>query len=112
MNVMRVAIAGKDEERFPGDEQTGQKLKAAVEAPAKLANPPKAGLPARPVNVHPAVKPGTTPAVPAPGAKPAKPSSEKPLVKPALPPQAPPAKPNAVIKPALDAEPDKPRNRQ
>ena len=112
MNVMRVAIAGKDDERFPGDEQTGQKLKAAVEAPAKPATPPAAGTPAKPVNVHPAVKPGTTPVVAAPGAKPTTQLVTKPQVKPALPPEAAPAKPKAVVKPVLETDPSKPTNRQ
>jgi penicillin-binding protein 1A len=101
MNVMRVAIAGKDDERFPGDEQTGQKLKAAVEAPAKPVTPPAAGTPTKPVNANPAVKPAGAPAVASPGAKPTTQPVTKPQVKPALPPEAAPAKPDASVQPAL-----------
>jgi penicillin-binding protein 1A len=92
MNVMRVAIAGKDDERFPGDEQAGQKLKAAMESSNKSATPPAAGLPAKPINVPAAVKPA---------AKPATQPSEKSVVKPALPLQPAPAKPGATVQPAL-----------
>ncbi len=35
MNVMRVAIAGKDDEQFLGDAQASQTLKASVKPPAK-----------------------------------------------------------------------------
>jgi penicillin-binding protein 1A len=85
MTVMRVAIAGKDEERFPGDEQTSQKQKAAVAVPAKPpANPAASGS---------VVKP---PAQTVSGVSPT-----KPVVKPALPPQPVPAKPYATVRPAL-----------
>jgi penicillin-binding protein 1A len=128
INVMRVAIAGKDDERFPGDEQTGKPLRVAVVTPAKPATPAAAGSPVKPVNVHAAVKPAgvhstaqpqVKPALP-PETPPAKslvqhvaaPPAAKPQVKPALPAEPAQAKPKVVLKPVLDAEPDKPENRQ
>jgi penicillin-binding protein 1A len=91
MNVMRVAIAGKDDEKFPGDEQNGQMLRAGVKLPEKLLT-------------HPAL---TVPAIKSP-AQPA----AKPTVRPALPAQVSPSKPQPIVKPALDTAPglDKPRN--
>jgi penicillin-binding protein 1A len=106
MNVMRVAIAGKDDERFPGDEQTGKPLRVGAEPPAKPGALPATGVPTKPVKVHAAVKPAVTLAVPGPGVKPTNQLSEKPMVKPALPTQTAPAKPGATVHPALNSGPD------
>jgi len=101
MRWMRAAIAGKDEERFPGDEQTGQMRNAALAAHAKPATSPRAGSHAKPVKVQAAVKPTAAPVVPGPGVTPTNQTSEKLRVKPALPPQSVPAKPKGTVKPAL-----------
>jgi penicillin-binding protein 1A len=124
MTVMRIAIAGKDDERFPGDEQTGKPLRVAVVTPAKPV-PPAAGTPAKPVKTVVGAKLPAPAAVSGPGTKPpanppAKslvqpveaPPAAKPQVKPALPAEPAQAKPKAVLKPAVDAEPEKPENRQ
>ena len=78
-------------EKFPGDEQNGQMLRAGVKLPEKLLT-------------HPAL---TVPAIKSP-AQPA----AKPTVRPALPAQVSPSKPQPIVKPALDTAPglDKPRN--
>jgi penicillin-binding protein 1A len=135
MTVMRVAIAGKDDERFPGDEQAGKPLRTGAEPPAKLSTARAAGSSAKPVNVHPVVKPVAAlaakplvqpaakpqvkPALPpqTPSAKSlfqpvATPPAAKPQVKPALPAEPAPAKPKVVLKSVLVAEPEKPENRQ
>jgi penicillin-binding protein 1A len=111
MTLMRAAIAGKDDEKFLGDEPDDSSLKASAEPPAKP------GAVASPVNL---VKPNapagalTAPASPVPTARPlaqpAKPSAAptagaRPLVKPALSPQYAPAKPAAAVKPAMPAKP-------
>ena len=94
MTVMRAAIAGKDNERFLGDEKELPTLKSAVEASAKPA------------------KPRTAAKLPAlPGAQPL---AAKALVKPALPQQPAaarpaPIKPEATVKPALEPPSGPPR---
>jgi penicillin-binding protein 1A len=99
MNVMRVAIAGKDDEQFLSDSPESRTVKAAAEMPAKpgaanaavasreavppssplkvsagaglpVAKPPTSSL-ARSVIANAVNKPATTPLLPAPGAKPA-----------------------------------------
>jgi penicillin-binding protein 1A len=132
MNVMRVAIAGKDNEKFLGDEKDDSKQKA--EPPGKPQEPAKpgtasatakspavpnssavhgvAGSFAKPVKTNGLVKPPTTPPLASPAAKPpARPAAKssvppaagaKPLVKPALPPHPAPAKPPGTVKPALN----------
>jgi penicillin-binding protein 1A len=128
INVMRVAIAGKDDERFPGDEQNGQMLRAGAEPPAKLSTARAAGSSAKLVNVHPAVKPAGVPSTAQPQVKPAMPPetppakslvqhvaappAAKPQVKPALPAEPAQAKPKVVLKPVLNAKPDKPSVKQ
>jgi penicillin-binding protein 1A len=63
MTWMRAAIAGKDDEKFLGDEMNNTKLKAAAAPPAK---PRVFGLPPKPVkaialaNLHTPVKPAST----------------------------------------------------
>jgi penicillin-binding protein 1A len=116
MNVMRAAIAGKDDEQFigdqeaPADEKTQPLQTAAAQPPARpapanaAARPPtalaaastSAKLPAQP-----AVKPIAVPSPQAPANNP----SVKPQVKPALPPQPASAKPKTAVKPALGAAP-------
>jgi penicillin-binding protein 1A len=141
MNVMRVAIAGKDDEQFLGDEKTPPLQKAAVEPPAKSAAanaagkppiaPSAAGSPARPVKTKPLIKPAAPPPSPGKAAKPSVPPAAKPQgkppvqpsataatsktpVKPALPPQPAGTRPPATVKPALApaSDPAKPMNRQ
>ncbi len=80
INFMRAAIAGKDDEEFPGDDQTRAMNRATVGAPAKnpaQANAKKAALPAG--RHAPVVKPALAP-VESSTVKPAK----KPAVKPAF----------------------------
>jgi penicillin-binding protein 1A len=128
MNVMRVAIAGKDNEKFLGDEKDDSKQKAATGPPGNSQQPAKPGTAsaaanssavhgvtgssAKPVKANGLVKPPTTAPSTGPSAKPptrsaAKPSVQpaagvKPQVKPALPPQPAPAKPPGTVKPALN----------
>jgi len=126
INVMRAAIAGKDDEQFPSDEPAPSLQKAAAlpppaappvrpaapKAAAKLAlAPPAAAAPAKPAapSGKPAAQPvksGVTPAAkPAakPSAVPARATTTTgPQVKPALPPPQAPPKPALVVKPALE----------
>ncbi|MDR3752009.1 MAG: PBP1A family penicillin-binding protein [Terracidiphilus sp.] len=124
INVMRAAIAGKDNEQFAGDEQASPLLKAAAQpsasqpgqsaapkATAKTATAqPAPGSPARPV-----AQPSKITAQPAKAAAqsaaksasktPAAPARANttagPQVKPALPPPQAPPKPVLTVKPAL-----------
>jgi penicillin-binding protein 1A len=129
MNVMKVAIAGKDDEQFMGDQappadQKNQPLQAAAALPPTKptpasatarppAPPPAAGTGAQPPTpsaVKPALRPSSQPTAAKPAARPlpqppatippAKPPSNQP-VKSALPPQAAPANPKPAVKPAL-----------
>jgi penicillin-binding protein 1A len=94
MAVMRVAIAGKDDEQFLGDEKEGQAAKAAAAPPGKPASVAAAKPPSKPVPPVPAPKPAAQPAA-------------KPVVKPALSQPAAPARPAATVKPALPDKPDR-----
>jgi penicillin-binding protein 1A len=141
MNVMRVAIAGKENEKFLGDEKDDSKQVA--EPPGKPQQPAKpgtasvpakspavpnssaihgvAGSSTKPVKTNGLVKPQTTapltgsvaktPARPA--AKPTTPpaAGTKPLVKPALPSKIAPAKPPGTVKPALNPSLNPPKSR-
>jgi penicillin-binding protein 1A len=132
MTVMKVAIAGKDSEKFLGDKPDNPTQMAAA---TSAANP---GTPATAKGLSPGAKPAAQPAsgaaakltktsgpaktpVPATGAKPVALPAAKPQVKPAAPPDsskgtvktqvkpalptAPPAaKPKATVKPALDSD--------
>jgi penicillin-binding protein 1A len=117
MNVMRVAIAGKDNEQFFGNAPDSQTLKAAVKPPG-AALPSPGGSPAKPVKINALVKPTATPAMTGPAARPptqpadkpaAKPlpqppvanPSTNPQVRPALPPPPAPTNPGVAVKPAL-----------
>jgi penicillin-binding protein 1A len=132
MNVMRVAIAGKDNEQFLGDEEDNGTLTASAE-PAGLPTPPAsiatsgasakppaapatagaAALPAKaiapakppiaPASTGMAAKPPAQPAVPPVANSPA----SRPQVRPALPPQPAPAKPQGIVKPTLSATPQR-----
>ena len=111
MNVMRVAIAGKDDEKFlgdqetPADEKTQPLQSAAAQPPAKpapasaAAKPASANAAAKPASVSAAPKPAptnTTPK-PAPTNAAAKPASTGAAPKPSAPPggSVPGAKPPA-----------------
>ena len=105
MNVMRAAIAGKDDERFLGDQETPPLEKAAAQPSTNSAPGNSAAATAKQLTI-PA---STGPAAKAPGHAPANPSSQpgagaKPLAKPARPPLAAPDKHPATVKLAL---PDK-----
>jgi len=101
MNVMKVAIAGKDDEHFLGDQPDNNSEKADATPPAK---PIKATAEAK----HPAPAPATaSTAKPAPpplakSIAQAAPVPSKPQVKPALPPPSATTKPRSTVKPALD----------
>ena len=118
MTVMKVAIAGKDDERFLGDELDNTSLKADAAQPANpqakpLAKPGPAAptaTPAKPVNVstvakHPSPAPLTAPtkaqikSLPQQPTQPA--TSSRPQIKPALPPPSTAARPKPIVKPAL-----------
>ena len=133
MNVMRVAIAGKDDEKFLAD-QTDNAPPKAAEAPAKPganiapgrppAAPAATGTAAKAVKANASAKPLTTsasaggtsksqaPPAARPSAQPA--AGSKPLVKPALPQQPSPARPASAVKPALNSgfNPSKPRDQR
>jgi penicillin-binding protein 1A len=141
MNVMRVAIAGKDNEKFLGDEKDDSKQ--AAEPPGKPQQPAKPGTAsatakspavpnssavhgvtgssAKPAKTNGLVKPQTTPAstgstAKTPARSAAKPTAPpaagtKPLVKPALPQQPAPAKPPGTVKPALNPSLIPPKSR-
>ena len=96
MAVMKVAIAGKDDEKFLSDETGSPAVKAAAGAPVLAHSAPAAAL-ANPVAASAA--PAKPNAQPAPGASPA--------VKPALPPapKAAPAQPTATVEPAIESAP-------
>jgi penicillin-binding protein 1A len=111
MTWMRAAIAGKDDEKFLGDQDDSAALKASAEAPAKTqlaaaSRTPAKAAPASPsgktVPANPLLKPPVAPASQLPATKPLQPGS-KPLVHPALPAQPVQAKPQGTVKPALDS---------
>ncbi len=80
MNFMRAAIAGKDDEQFPGDDAEVVPSNAASNAPAKSqSNQPVEKGPSPVRRGALAVKPAIVPAQ-----KPATMASKRPLVKPAL----------------------------
>jgi len=115
MNVMKVAIAGKDDEQFLGDQLPSPALKAAAESPSKpgaiaAPTPPPNGMrPVRPTAKIPGAPQSVGAQAKAPAQLAAKPSAvstpagsiPKLKVKPAL--SAPPAPPmrRAVVRPAL-----------
>jgi penicillin-binding protein 1A len=80
MDVMRIAIAGKDGEKFLGEEKEDSAQKPATQPPAKQAQPAKLLPPAKP-HVKPAFSPLAAPARPS-GANPR--AAIKPAFKPAL----------------------------
>jgi penicillin-binding protein 1A len=83
INFMRAAIAGKDDEKFPGDQEKAPLDRAANSPPAKLPLPAAAPKAAGPAGRHtPLVKPAL-----APPQKPATKPATKAEVKPALPPR-------------------------
>jgi len=125
INVMRVAIAGKDDERFLGDQPSNPMLQASAAKPATppapgsvaKQSPPSASTPpakSAKASVKPPVTPASTPAAKSPAPPAAKPQQKQPMlpgassstaklqVKQALPPQPPPPRPNSAVKPALD----------
>jgi penicillin-binding protein 1A len=117
MNFMRVAIAGKDDEEFLGDQKDNQLLKASAE-PAAQPAPPIARA-AKPVTAIAVPKPLASSPPLAPAAKlPAQTAAklpvklttstptDKPLVKSAFSPRPASAQPQANVKPALPGKPD------
>jgi penicillin-binding protein 1A len=92
MNWMRAAIAGKDNEKFLGDEavnSTAEQKLVAVARPAATPSASSARMPAKPA---------------APGA--VQPTAGSRLqVRPALPAQPLPTKPSGSVKPALPSRP-------
>jgi len=84
INFMRAAIAGKDDEQFPGDEENAPLDRAANSPPTKLPMSAAAPKAAGPAGQHaPLVKPALAPA-------------QKPAAKPAM---------KAAVKPALTPRP-------
>jgi penicillin-binding protein 1A len=120
MTFMRAAIAGKDDEKFLGDEKDDTTLKAFLEPPAKPGAPAKTGTsiaaakqpavsqttspPAGAAKANGVASPPRTPTSPAPTARPQTQPAVKPAVRPALSPQFAPVKPAAAVKPALGAK--------
>jgi penicillin-binding protein 1A len=115
MTVMRAAIAGKDDERFLGDQETPPLQRVAVQPPAKpvvatpaanaIAKPPAAqpaaGSPANPVKAIAAVKPVAALAGVRTGAKPPAQLAAKPAGKPSAQPPATAPRAKPQVKPAL-----------
>jgi penicillin-binding protein 1A len=122
MNVMRVAIAGKDDEMFLSDRKDSQMLKADAAPRSPPGSPPASSRQA--IHVVKANAPTQAPASPqvtaATNKPPAQPATAdlttNPQVKPAtLPQQQPrPSAPSGVVKPAMEvgAAPDNPKSRQ
>jgi penicillin-binding protein 1A len=100
--VMRVAIAGKDDEQFLGDQPDNPMLQAAAQ-PAKPGAPKSPAASLKPVNANGTGKPPSTPANPSarPLAQPAAKPVTRLVVKPALPTQPAPTKPTSTVKPTL-----------
>jgi penicillin-binding protein 1A len=128
INVMRAAIAGKDNERFPGDgeppisqSQTASASSSASSGaapsappkppqPSQLPKPPKPATAPKPPSPTKSVAPGSKPPTP-PVAKPpvrhvSAAPAPSPRVKPALPPRSAPARPKPTVKPALADPPE------
>jgi penicillin-binding protein 1A len=121
MTFMRAAIAGKDSEKFLGDETDDATLKASVEPLARPAafpitgasgiavKPPATPLmvssPAGPAKANGAATPPKTPMPSGMANKPPAQPAAKPAIKPALSPQFAPSKPAPAVKPALPAKP-------
>jgi penicillin-binding protein 1A len=136
MNVMRVAINGKDDEKFLADQKDDAPPQAASASASPSGKPqtptaksgtataatrpptasPATGSSAKPVKSNVTAQPRTTPPqpvpVPKPPAPPASTPAAKPQVKPALPSQHPPANPAGAVKPALNPgpKPSRPRD--
>jgi penicillin-binding protein 1A len=124
MDVMKVAIAGKDDEKFLGDQDIPQLDKAAAQPPAKPGAPsapaatpapanaaakrptlaPPAGSQAKLVKIGAIVKPPATPPAPIPAAKPSPQPTPKPSPQPAPKPSTQPATTTParpLVRPAL-----------
>jgi len=115
MNVMRAAIAGKDDEQFIGDQeapangknpppQTAQSSQTAPSPAKPPTNPSGNGIGAPPATRQsgkPLPQPPAQPAGPVPAAKP----PAQPAAKPAAPPVAKPPATNPPVKPARRGEP-------
>jgi penicillin-binding protein 1A len=108
MTVMRLAITGKDNEQFPGDEpnstpppQAAAAQPASVHPPTPVKTNAPAKPPSSPASAAQNAKPSTRPAVKPAGQLPRSPSAPGPQVKPALPPQSAPVRPQATVKSAL-----------
>jgi penicillin-binding protein 1A len=119
INLMRAAIAGKDDEQFPSDEAAPRLQKASAQPPpapplarpaapkatVKLAiKPPATAAPAKPAaqSVKSALLPAAKPATKIPAAPATANTTAGPQVRPALPPQQAPPKPALIVKPALE----------
>jgi penicillin-binding protein 1A len=102
INVMRMAIAGKDGERFPADEP-GAKMEEASAPPAPRASPTASGTALKPATPHTAPRQAS---VPQPVAHAASSSQQTPpttpLVHPALSAPPPTVRPALSVKPALE----------
>jgi penicillin-binding protein 1A len=109
INFMKAAIAGKDDEQFPGDEEGPAMDRAGLQPPVKPGTTPGPRL--NPVGTNSAVRPvapvpRAIPANQAGGrliAKPAAvPRTTGALVRPALPQASAPVRPAATVRRALD----------
>ena len=112
MTFMRVAIAGKDGERFLADEKNFPVLKAAVELHAKPAAAPSKAKSTAIAPTIPSPHQTVRTTAPAPAGSVDKPPAQtaaKPVVKPALSAQTAYVKPAAPVKPALDQAPGSPK---
>ena len=109
MNVMRVAINGKDDEKFLADQKDNAPPKTANPSTVPAASPAKSNVAAQP-RITPPPGPAAKPPAP-PAAKRLMPPNvsapaAKPQVKPALPLQQAPVNPAGAVKPALNSGPN------
>jgi penicillin-binding protein 1A len=129
INVMRVAIAGKPDEQFPGEVKRPL-LNAAVQMPGRPGarspgSSPASGFAAKSMKLKttaklltgaspPEKKPATQPAAKPLSQPPGNATPARPVVRPALPPQAAPAMPAGAMRPALAfaLRPDKSNSRR
>jgi len=115
MTLMRAAIAGKDDERFLGDEKEKPLLRAAATPPAKPESPAATtAAPAKLAKAAPNPVLQVNPALPGSTQRAQAPAVVKAQVKPALQVQTEKAEPTKVIVPVSDTNPvsGKPKNQR
>ncbi len=108
ITFMKAAIAGKDGEQFPGDEQPAAQDQAANPAPDAHLNRTTLSEPARSLQNAPAATPSALPAAHSESRQPATPRTSAPLIHPALPQDYAPPRPQGTVRRALVSPTEKP----